>query len=101
MLQILHWKLRLPVTCQGNEKAGGFTANAGVMSYHNYVLFFKCIFTASAPVIPKSCVSLGCALRCDHLNIINLCFLLFSLYIHRLTTFKRLNVSMSCVAPLM
>lgn len=34
--------------CQGDEKTGGFTANAatwrkGVMSYHDYSLFFKCI----------------------------------------------------------
>lgn len=48
MVQIFHWKVRLPVTCQGNGKAGGFTANVdsrreGVFSCHNYVLFFKCI----------------------------------------------------------
>lgn len=36
-------------------------------------------FTASAPVTPNSCVKLGCALSCDHLNIINLGSLLFSL----------------------
>lgn len=39
-------------------------------------------FTTSAPVIPNSYVRLGCALSCDHLNIINLGFLLLSLGTH-------------------
>jgi len=46
--QILHWKVRHPITCLGNENAGGLIANASsrrevAMRYHNYVLFFKCI----------------------------------------------------------